>query len=68
MIYGSNFCIVTLYPLFFNNLPRDAAVIPFPNPDTTPPVTNMYFLSGALPIILTAFVDTLSLIVLFILL
>jgi putative tributyrin esterase len=32
------------------------------------PVTNMYFLSGALPIILTAFVDTLSLIVLFILL
>ena len=33
----------TLYPLFFNSLPNDAAVIPFPSPDTTPPVTNTYF-------------------------
>ena len=32
--YGSNFCIVTLYPLFFNSLPNEAAVIPFPKPET----------------------------------
>lgn len=35
--------MVTLYPLDFNKRPRDAAVIPFPKPDTTPPVTNTYF-------------------------
>ena len=28
----------------FKSLPRDAAVMPFPNPETTPPVTNMYFI------------------------
>ena len=42
-MYGSNFCIDTFKPLFFNSLPNDAAVIPFPSEDTTPPVTNTYF-------------------------
>ena len=41
-MYGSNYCIVTLTPLDFKSLPREAAVIPFPNPDTTPPVTKIY--------------------------
>jgi hypothetical protein len=35
--------MVTLYPRAFNKRPSDAAVIPFPSPDTTPPVTNTYF-------------------------
>ena len=42
-MYGSNFCIVTLYPRAFKSRPRDAAVIPFPRPETTPPVTKTYF-------------------------
>ena len=33
----------TFNPLCFNILPKDAAVKPFPRPDTTPPVTNMNF-------------------------
>jgi hypothetical protein len=33
----------TLYPLLFRRTPKDAAVIPFPRDETTPPVTNMYF-------------------------
>ena len=28
---------------FFNNRPKDAATIPFPIEETTPPVTKMYF-------------------------
>ena len=43
LMYGSNFCMVTLYPRAFKSLPREAAVIPLPRPDTTPPVTKMYF-------------------------
>ena len=35
---------MTLSPRLLSNLPREAAVIPLPNPDTTPPVTNTYFL------------------------
>ncbi|GAA0088677.1 hypothetical protein UT300008_14720 [Clostridium perfringens] len=43
--------MLTLNPLFFNNLPNEAAVIPFPNEETTPPVTNTYlvFLLISLP-------------------
>ena len=40
-MYGSNFCAITFNPLAFNNRPKEAAVIPFPSPDTTPPVTNI---------------------------
>jgi hypothetical protein len=38
-------------PRHFRSRPRDAAVIPLPRPDTTPPVTKTYFIAiiGALP-------------------
>jgi hypothetical protein len=42
LMYGSNFCIVTLKPLACKSFARDAATIPLPNDDVTPPVTNMY--------------------------
>ena len=41
--YGSSFLTDTLSPLHLSRRPSDAAVIPFPRPDTTPPVTNTYF-------------------------
>src|SRR5690606_2653725 len=41
-MYGSNFCIVVLYPLACNNFAKDAAIIPFPSDDVTPPVTKIY--------------------------
>lgn len=44
-MYGSNFCTVTLYPLESNSFATDAEIIPLPNDDTTPPVTNMYLVS-----------------------
>jgi len=34
--------MVTCNPDAFKSLPSDAAVIPFPSPDTTPPVTKIY--------------------------
>ena len=42
-MYGSSFWIVTLYPLALNNLPSEAAMIPLPKDDVTPPVTKIYF-------------------------
>tara|TARA_A100001015_G_C14808816_1_gene640004 strand:- start:738 stop:914 length:177 start_codon:yes stop_codon:yes gene_type:complete len=36
----------TLYPWFLRSTPRDAAAIPFPNEETTPPVKKMYFVLG----------------------
>ena len=30
------------YPRAFSNLPKEAAVMPLPRPETTPPVTNTY--------------------------
>ena len=33
----------TLSPRFLRSTPRDAAVIPLPNEETTPPVTKTYF-------------------------
>lgn len=35
--------MVTRYPLACSNLASDAAIIPFPKDDETPPVTKMYF-------------------------
>ena len=35
--------MVTRYPLACSNLANDAAMIPLPNEDDTPPVTKMYF-------------------------
>jgi hypothetical protein len=34
---------VVLYPLDCNNFAKDAAIIPFPNEEVTPPVTKIYF-------------------------
>src|SRR5271165_4994462 len=44
--YGSNFCIATLRPRFSSSVPSAAAVNPLPSELTTPPVTNMYFISN----------------------
>src|SRR5437899_2904033 len=41
--YGSNFCNWTRNPRAFSRRPSDAATIPFPRADTTPPVTKTYF-------------------------
>src|SRR3954447_14955449 len=46
--YGSNFCSWTRRPRDFSRRPSDAATIPFPSADTTPPVTNTYFGARAL--------------------
>src|SRR5581483_7792066 len=40
-MYGSNFCIVTVYPWPSSSAPIDAAARPLPSDDTTPPVTKM---------------------------
>jgi hypothetical protein len=39
----------TLRPLALSNLPSEAAVMPFPSPETTPPVTKMYFVMVSHP-------------------
>lgn len=41
--------MVTLSPLFFSNLPNDAAVIPLPSEETTPPVTKIYLVTVMIP-------------------
>src|SRR4029453_4062735 len=41
--YGSNFWTWTFRPRALRSRPSDAAVIPFPSDETTPPVTNTYF-------------------------
>src|SRR3954454_12979275 len=45
LIYGSNFCMVTLSPRSTSSRPNDAAAMPFPREDTTPPVTKMYLVA-----------------------
>src|SRR5215213_3330838 len=40
--YGSNFCSVTLRPRLSSRHPIEAAAIPLPSDETTPPVTKMY--------------------------
>lgn len=35
--------MATLYPLDCNNLASEEAIMPFPNEEATPPVTNTYF-------------------------
>ena len=37
--------MVTEYPLEESNFPKEAAIIPFPNDDVTPPVTNKYLVA-----------------------
>ena len=41
--------MVIRYPLAFRSRPREAAVMPFPRPETTPPVTKIYFTAIAAP-------------------
>src|SRR5919199_885201 len=43
--YGSNFCTCTLRPRALRSRPSEAATIPLPRPETTPPVTNTYFVA-----------------------
>src|SRR5437867_5691121 len=40
--YGSNFCTCTFRPRAFSRRPSEAAVIPLPSDETTPPVTKTY--------------------------
>ena len=42
-MYGSSFCAATFKPRAFSSLPSEAAVMPLPSPETTPPVTKIYF-------------------------
>src|SRR5579863_9422239 len=46
--YGSNFCSWTRRPRALSNRPSEAATIPFPSAETTPPVTKTYFGARAL--------------------
>jgi hypothetical protein len=41
-MYGSNFWIVTRNPLACNNFASEAAMMPLPNEEVTPPVTKIY--------------------------
>src|ERR1035437_1910142 len=41
--YGSSFCSETVKWRAFRMFPMDAAVMPFPSEETTPPVTKTYF-------------------------
>src|SRR5579864_2644542 len=44
--YGSNFCSVTRSPRLSSRHPMDAAAMPLPRDETTPPVTKMYLAIG----------------------
>src|SRR5262249_18152534 len=46
--YGSNFCSCTRKPRALSRRPSEAATIPFPRAETTPPVTKTYFGARAL--------------------
>src|SRR2546430_3392229 len=46
--YGSNFWSWMRRPRALSSRPSDAATIPFPSADTTPPVTKTYFGARAL--------------------
>src|SRR5215470_15344040 len=46
--YGSNFWSCTRRPRAFSKRPSEAATIPFPSAETTPPVTKTYFGARAL--------------------
>src|SRR3954451_9754195 len=43
LMYGSNFWTCTLRPRALRRRPSDAAVMPLPREETTPPVTNTNF-------------------------
>ena len=60
--YGSNFWHVTFSPRLSSRQPMDAAAMPLPNEETTPPVTkmNLAMLLHALQSMLSNKVATLS--------
>src|SRR3954451_19177709 len=41
-MYGSSFCTPTLSPRALSSVPSEAAVMPLPSEETTPPVMKMY--------------------------
>jgi len=41
--YGSIFMAVMEYPLLLSKRPMEEVTIPLPRPDSTPPVTTIYF-------------------------
>src|SRR5439155_15115743 len=45
--YGSNLTTWTLKPRALSSRPSEAAVMPFPSDETTPPVTKTYFVGRA---------------------
>src|ERR1700730_8895273 len=47
--YGSSFCMPTCRPRALRIVPIEAAVIPLPREETTPPVTNTNLATGSLP-------------------
>src|SRR6185436_581145 len=47
-MYGSNFWIVTDSPRATSSRPNEAAAMPFPSAETTPPVMKMKRVSGRL--------------------
>src|SRR6185503_15841646 len=47
--YGSNFWSDTFRPRLSNRQPMDAAPIPFPSDETTPPVTKTYLATSNPP-------------------
>src|SRR5687768_17192223 len=49
--YGSNLSTVTRRPRSASSRPREAAAIPFPSEDTTPPVTKMYLVGWGLVVV-----------------
>jgi hypothetical protein len=49
-MYGSSFCIVTVWPRAWRSLARDAETIPLPKDEVTPPVTNMYLVFSFMPV------------------
>src|SRR5919197_4897560 len=44
--YGSNFCALTERPRAFRSRPSDAATMPLPSAETTPPVTKTNLATG----------------------
>src|SRR3954454_9378354 len=52
-MYGSSFWTPTLSPWAFSSVPSEAAVMPLPRDETTPPVMNTYLVfpsTAALPV------------------
>src|SRR5581483_5721435 len=49
LMYGSNFWTCTFRPRAFSRRPSEAAVIPLPSDETTPPVTKTYFVGAPAP-------------------